>query len=353
MVYYSLLGPFVRMLPAETAHNAAICALKSGLLPPIILSQHDSLKTRVFGLDFPNPIGLAAGFDKEGQAIDGLLAQGFGFIEVGTVTPLPQPGNPKPRLFRLTEDRAVINRFGFNSSGIDVFAANLKKRSRGGIVGANISRNKASLDAADDYSKGLAAVYELADYVTVNISSPNTVGLRDLQQKQALSSLMKAIEEQRAKMMATGSKRKPLLYKIAPDLMLQDKEDIIEVALAYNIDGLIVSNTTVSRPESLRSSHKQEQGGLSGKPLFTLATEALRDVYRLSKGKIPLIGSGGIASAEDAYTKIKAGASLVQLYTALVYQGFELVRDINEGLPKLLARDGFKNISEAVGKDSR
>lgn len=352
MAYYSIVGKFARMLPAETAHNAAIYALKYGFVPSMKLPQHDSLKAQVFGLQFSNPVGLSAGFDKEGEAIDALLSQGFGFIEVGTVTPLSQPGNPKPRLFRLTADRAIINRFGFNSSGIDVFTGNLKKRKHDGIVGANISRNKASLDAANDYSKALAAVYDLADYITVNISSPNTVGLRDLQQKQALSSLMKVIEEDRNRLAAAAGKRKPVLYKIAPDLEQHDKEDIVEVALAYNVDGLIISNTTISRSQNLLSGHQGEKGGLSGKPLFAASTEVLRDVYRISKGKIPLVGSGGIASAEDAYTKIKAGASLVQLYTALVYQGFELVRDINEGLAKLLERDGLKSISEAVGKEA-
>jgi len=350
MGYYSIAGRIGRLLPAETAHNAAICALKSGLVPPAKSPQYDSLKTNVFGIEFANPVGLAAGFDKDAEAIDALLNQGFGFIEVGTVTPLPQPGNPKPRLFRLTDDEGLINRFGFNSKGVHAFAANLRKRSRAGIVGANIVRNKDSLDAANDYAKALAAVYDLTDYITVNISSPNTVGLRDLQKKEALDSLVKAIEEERKRLIAAGGRRRPVIYKIAPDLMQQDKEDIVEVALANAIDGLIVTNTTVMRPESLRSRCRNEKGGLSGKPLFAPATEVLRDIYHLSQGKIPLIGSGGIASAEDAYAKIKAGASLVQLYTALVYQGFGLVREINEGLAELLERDGFMNVREAVGK---
>lgn len=341
------------MLPAETAHNAAICALKSGVIPPAKAVMNDSLRSEVFGIRFDNPVGLAAGFDKNAEAVDSLLVQGFGFLEVGTVTPLPQSGNPKPRIFRLKEDEAVINRFGFNSFGVHVFSDNLRKTRKKGIIGANISKNKDSLDAIHDYSSSLEAVYDLVDYITVNVSSPNTVGLRDLQQKEALSNLIVEIEKKRAGFSAAGKKRKPILYKIAPDLSLSDKEDIVAVAVANNIDGMIISNTTISRPPYLHGCHVNERGGLSGKPLFELSTAALRDVYRLSNGKIPLIGAGGISSAEDAYAKIKAGASLVQLYTAIVYQGFAIVGSINEGLVKLLARDGFSNISEAIGVENR
>ncbi len=353
MDYYSVIGMAIRKLPAELAHDAAIRALKLGIIPSSHAVNHPMLKSRCFDLDFNNPVGLAAGFDKNAEVVDGLLAQGFGFVEAGTVTPLPQSGNMKPRLFRLAEDEAVINRFGFNSHGIHVFAQNIKKHKKNGIIGANIGKNKDSLNAVYDYSVALEAVYDLVDYVTINISSPNTVGLRDLQQKNTLSALMLEIEKKRIELALITKKRKPLLYKIAPDLSQQDMEDIVEVALAHKIDGLIVTNTTISRPEHLQSKNRNERGGLSGKPLFALSTQTLRDIYRLSHGKIPLIGVGGISSAEDAYTKIKAGASLVQLYTALVYQGFGLVREINEGLIKLLERDGFHNIKEAVGIENK
>lgn len=352
MDYYSVLGRFIRLLPAETAHTAAIQALRSSLIPASRPVEHEALQSTCFGLAFSNPVGMAAGFDKNAEVVDGLLKQGFGFVEAGTVTPLPQPGNPRPRMFRLAEDEAVINRLGFNNEGLHVFVQNLRKRKEKGIVGANIGKNKESLDALYDYVTSLEAVYAHADYITVNISSPNTVGLRDLQQKNALSELIMAVTRKRDEL-AAASVRKPVLYKIAPDLNPSDKEDIAEVALAHRVDGLIVSNTTVSRPATLKSSFAAEKGGLSGKPLFALSTETLTDMYRLCGGRIPLIGVGGIASAEDAYIKIKAGASLVQLYSALVYKGFGLVRQINEGLTGLLERDGFKNITAAVGKGNK
>lgn len=351
MDYYSLIGRVARLLPAEKAHNAAIAALKSGVIPACRPVHHPSLATRCFGLDFANPVGMAAGFDKNAEVVRPLAAQGFGFVEAGTVTPLPQPGNPQPRLFRLEEDGAVINRLGFNNKGVHVFADNLRKQAGCTIVGANIGKNKDSLDALYDYTACLEAVYALAGYITVNISSPNTVGLRDLQQKNALSELMQAVSRKRDELATKTGERKPILYKIAPDLSEQDKEDIVEVALAHQVDGLIVTNTTITRPDTLRSASAHEKGGLSGKPLFTLSTQTLRDIYRLSGRKIPLIGVGGISSAEDAYAKIRAGASLVQLYSALVYEGFGLVRRINEGLVALLERDGFRHISEAVGKE--
>lgn len=353
MDYYGLLGPLIRMLPAETAHDAALAALKCRLVPQAQPVRAPSLATECFGLSFPNPVGIAAGFDKNAAITDQLLAQGFGFVEAGTVTPLPQPGNPRPRMFRLTDDEAVINRLGFNNEGLHAYVANLSRRKSPGIVGANIGKNKDSLDANYDYLAGLEAVYAHADYITVNISSPNTVGLRDLQQKDALSSLIKAVGDKRDELAKQSGTRKPLLYKIAPDLTPPDKEDIVETALKYFVDGLIVSNTTITRDAGLRSHHRNERGGLSGKPLKALALDTLRDIHRISKGRIPLIGVGGIASAEDAYARIKAGASLVQLYTALVYQGFGLVKRINEGLAEFLERDGFKTVKEAVGTESR
>ncbi|MEI7669327.1 MAG: quinone-dependent dihydroorotate dehydrogenase [Pseudomonadota bacterium] len=349
----SITGKMLRLLPPEMAHGLAINALKFGFVPDARKIDNPILATNLFGLDFPNPVGLAAGFDKNAESVNGLLKQGFGFIELGTVTPLQQSGNPTPRVFRLKEDEAVINRYGFNSLGIHKFAENLKKRKLGGIVGANIGKNKDSLDALHDYSNALAAVYDLVDYITVNISSPNTVGLRDLQQKNALSGLVSGIEKKRIELTLEYGKRKPILYKIAPDISEKDKNDIVQVAFDYKIDGLILTNTTISRPENLNNRYKNEKGGLSGRPLFDLSTNCLRDIYRISNGKIPLIGVGGISSAEDAYTKIKAGASLIQLYTALIYNGMKIVNDINEGLIKLLERDGFSHhqIQQAVGSD--
>ncbi len=351
MDYYALMGPLIRLLPAETAHGAAICALKLGAVPPARKSPHPSLQSECFGLSFPNPLGLAAGFDKNAEVVDGLFMQGFGFVEAGTVTPLPQPGNPCPRMFRLNEDKAVINRLGFNNLGVHAFVKNLQQRRQQGVVGANIGKNKDSLDATHDYISALDAVYAHADYITINISSPNTVGLRDLQQKESLQKLMQALTRKRDGMVAAQGKRKPVLYKIAPDLTDQNKEDIVEVALAEKIDGLIVTNTTITRPSTLKSTHSGERGGLSGAPLFVQSTQTLRDIYKLSKGNIPLIGVGGISNAEEAYMKIKAGASLLQLYTALVYEGFGLVERINEGLVRLMEKDGFKHIQEAVGTE--
>ena len=352
MDYYRLIGPLARLLPAETAHNAALCALQMNLVPPARRQSFPTLATQCFGLNFANPVGMAAGFDKNAAVADALFAQGFGFVETGTVTPLPQPGNPKPRMFRLAEDEAVINRLGFNNDGLHGYVRNLSKRSKPGVMGANIGKNKDSLDATYDYIACLEAVYAHADYITVNISSPNTVGLRDLQQKEALSSLIRALSAKRDEL-AGKAGRKPVLYKIAPDLSVQDREDIVSAALELNVDGLIVSNTTITRPASLKSRYSDEKGGLSGKPLKPLALETLRDIYRLSQGRIPLVGVGGIASAEDAYARIRAGASLVQLYSALVYQGFGLVGRINSGLAQLLERDGFRSVGDAVGTESR
>lgn len=349
MDYYSIVGRFARMLPAETAHEAAIKALRFSVIPSATPFSSPRLSTECFGLSFSNPVGMAAGFDKNAEVVLPLLAQGFGFVEAGTVTPLPQSGNPRPRLFRLEEDEAVINRLGFNNKGVHAFVSELKRcQKRSGIVGANIGKNKDSLDSGYDYLTSLEAVYPYVDYVTVNISSPNTVGLRDLQQKTALSDLMALLTAKRDEL-AQRHTRKPMLYKIAPDLSMQDKQDIVETALTHKVDGLIVTNTTVSRPETLKSGNREQRGGLSGRPLLSLSTETLRDIYRLSQGQIPLIGVGGISSAEDAYEKIRAGATLVQLYSALVYQGFGLVRSINEGLVALLERDGFSHLRQAIG----
>lgn len=347
---FSLARPVLHALPPEAAHHAALRALCSGLLPGSAGVAHPALVQTLFGLAFKNPVGLAAGFDKNAVAIDALLKQGFGFVEAGTVTPLPQPGNPKPRLFRLSEDRAVINRLGFNNQGLARFTENFSRRHPAlGIAGANIGKNKDATDAVADYVTGLQAVYAHADYVTINISSPNTKGLRDLQSREALTQLLAALLHTRNELQAAHKKRIPLLLKIAPDLDAGQCEDIAQAISEHAIDGLIVSNTTISRPESLASPHRAEAGGLSGVPLFDLSTKTLAIMHKLTGGTLPLIGVGGIASPQDAYAKIRAGASLVQLYSALVYQGFGLVQRINAELPGLLARDGFSCVSEAVG----
>lgn len=346
MIPYKYIRPLLFTLSPEMAHGLALRALKLGLFSNSV-SLPASLATRVFGMDFPSPVGLAAGFDKNAEALDALLGTGFGFIEEGTCTPRPQLGNPRPRIFRLGEDKAVINRLGFPSCGKEVFIANLKKRTHRGIMGVNIVKNRDSADAVADYVTLLEALAPYADYIAINVSSPNTKGLRDLQGKQALFALLSALIEKRAVMQS----RIPLLLKIAPDLSEAEQEAIAEVALAKHIDGLIVSNTSVSRPESLRNRNKAEQGGLSGRPLFAPSTKVLRNMYRLTEGKIPLIGVGGIASGEDAYGKIRAGATLVQLYTGLVYHGFGLISQIHAELARLLERDGFKGVAEAVGTE--
>ncbi len=350
------------------AHTLAIQALKRNLVPAQPEMPRGILQQSLCGLTFQNPVGLAAGFDKNAEAIAGLQHQGFGFLELGTVTPKPQQGNPRPRIFRLLQDEAVINRLGFNNKGLEVYCKNLEEvrqtaqgaaRSGGGseamgvktpiIIAANIGKNKDTAEALDDYLICLEAVAPLADYVTINISSPNTAGLRDLQERTQLEKLLTGLVRKRDSL----SRPVPLFLKIAPDLSVEDKKDIASLALEMRIDALIISNTTVARPLSLRSSHRQEKGGLSGKPLFAPSTAALAEIYGYTQGKIPLIGVGGISSGLDAYQKIRAGASLVQLYSALVYQGFDLVTRINRDLAGLLAQDGFASITEAVGIDSR
>ena len=339
----------IRLLPPETAHRFTIRLLKGLPLPGAAPADDPILGLRVFGLDFPNPVGLAAGFDKNAEVFTRMGRFGFGFVEVGSVTPRPQAGNPRPRLFRLAADRAVINRMGFNSDGQAAVAARLATagRARRPILGINLGKNKESLDAAADYAAGVAALAPHADYLVVNVSSPNTPGLRALQDRGALEKLLAAV------VAARGGDRPPLLLKIAPDLALADRQDIAEVALASRIDGLIVSNTTLDRPRSLKSRAASEAGGLSGRPLFAPSTALLADMYRLTEGKLPLIGVGGIASGADAYAKIRAGASLVQLYTALVYHGPGLVARIKADLALRLKADGLARLAYAVGADHR
>ncbi len=341
MALYPLIRPLIFALDAERAHRLSLAALAA---TPVRAPRPADpiLASRVAGLDFPTPIGLAAGYDKDALTPNHLLGLGFGFVEVGTLTPLPQTGNAKPRLFRLVEDRAVINRMGFNNGGQAAAHDRLSRRTRIGIVGVNIGANKDAVDRIADYAAGARAMADVADYLTINISSPNTPGLRALQDKSALSDLLVRTLD------ARGAKGPPVFLKVAPDLECADIDDIAEVALAHRIDALIVSNTTISRPP-LTSRHAGEAGGLSGAPLRDLAHRRLVDFRRATGGAMPLIAAGGIASADDAYARIRAGASLVQLYSALVYEGPGLARRIAEGLATLLRRDGFSSLSEAVG----
>ena len=355
MIPYRFLRPLLSKLPPETAHGLVIRALKLGLVPAL-KPVNGALAMRLWNRDFANPIGLAAGFDKQGEVIAPMLAQGFGFVEVGSVTPKPQPGNPKPRMFRLTEDEGVINRLGFNSAGMEAVARNLaafraKPDRHAGLVGVNLGKNKESQDAAADYVAGATRLAAYADYLVVNVSSPNTPGLRALQNKAELAHILVKVKAALAQ--GGNESRLPLLVKIAPDLTETDMDDIAEMALAGLADGLIVSNTTVARPAGLKSRWQNETGGLSGKPLFAASTRVLAEMYRLTRGHVPLIGVGGIGSAGDAYDKIRAGASLVQLYSALVYHGPELVAELQSGLATLVRRDGFASLSDAVGADHR
>ncbi|WP_420586599.1 quinone-dependent dihydroorotate dehydrogenase [Ruegeria sp.] len=328
----------------EAAHGMSIKALKAGLAPMPGPVTSPRLKTQVAGLELPNPVGLAAGFDKNGEVLTPLSRTGFGFIEVGAVTPRPQPGNPKPRLFRLTEDKAAINRFGFNNEGMAVMARRLADRPRNAVIGLNLGANKDSDDRPGDFAKVLAHCAAHLDFATVNVSSPNTEKLRDLQGKAALGALLGGVIETRDGL----SRRIPIFLKIAPDLTEAELQDIADVAVETGVDAVIATNTTLSR-DGLRSGHKGEMGGLSGAPLFEKSTRVLAHLSQLTKGEIPLIGVGGISSAEQAYAKICAGASAVQLYTALVYGGISLAAEIARGLDDLLARDGFNTVAEAVG----
>jgi dihydroorotate dehydrogenase len=345
MALYPFVRPFAFALDAERAHRATIAALK--LLPAGRPARADPmLVAEVAGLEFPNPVGLAAGFDKDAEVFRQMLGLGFGFVEVGTVTPRPQPGNAGPRLFRLAEDRAVINRLGFNNGGQPAAAARLEKRDRRkGLVGVNIGANRDSADLIADYAAGVRAMLGVADYLTVNISSPNTPGLRALQDEGALDELLAAVVEARA----AGP---PLFLKVAPDLDAADVDRIARAAIDRKVDALIVANTTISRP-ALRSRHGGEGGGLSGAPLKALALARLRDFRRATGGALPLVAAGGIETGADAFERIRAGASLVQLYTALVYRGPGLASEINRGLKNLLARDGFERLTDAVGTEKR
>jgi len=341
-VLYRFARPALFTLDPERAHGLAIAALKA--MPRRPAMPGGPLHTEVAGLAFPNPLGLAAGFDKDGEVPDALLGRGFGFVEVGSITPRPQAGNPKPRLFRLAEDGAVINRMGFNNGGAPAAAARLAARERRGIVGINIGANKDSTDRIADYAQMTQVMAPLASYLAVNISSPNTPGLRALQDEGALTGLLEAVIE------ARGHRGPPVFLKVAPDLEAADIDAIARIAIDQRLGALIVSNTTVSRPP-LRSRHASETGGLSGAPLKSLALQRLRDFRTATGAALPLVGVGGIGSAEDAWQRIRAGASLVQLYSAMVYEGPGIARRIVRGLEALMRRDGFASVAEAVGSE--
>jgi dihydroorotate dehydrogenase len=348
--WQDLAARALRRLDPEDAHHLTIAALAWGLGPVDRSDADPVLRTSLAGLSLPNPIGLAAGFDKDARAPGPLLAAGFGFVECGTTTPRAQAGNPRPRLFRLVQDRAVINRMGFNNRGHAAFAAGLARAGSGrpGVIGANVGANKDSTDRTDDYVQGLRCLWPLADYFTLNVSSPNTPGLRDLQGKAALEDLLSAVTVARQDLQGQYG-FKPILLKIAPDLSELQTRDIVEVALAAGIEGLIVSNTTVARPHELRGEARQEAGGLSGAPLFQASTDLLARVRAMSAGRLALVGVGGISSGADAYAKIRAGANALQLYTALAYEGPGLVTRLKADLATRLRADGFANVAEAVG----
>jgi len=344
---HGLAAIALRRLSPETAHGLTVAALKAGLGPRPRSSAPAGLATRLAGLALPNPLGLAAGFDKNAEVFRPMLEAGFGFVECGTVTPLAQPGNPRPRLFRLREDGAVINRLGFNNLGLEAFAARLAARDRAGVVGANLGAGKQSADRARDYVLGLQRLWGLCDYLTVNVSSPNTPGLRDLQGAGALAELLGRIAEARAALAPAG--HAPLFLKVAPDLDDGQVETIVEAAVDFGLQGLVVSNTSLARPAGLNGRQKGEAGGLSGRPLMARSTQLLQVFHAAAGGRLELIGVGGVSCGADAYAKIRAGANAVQLYTALVFDGPDLVVRILRDLAERLRADGFATVVEAVG----
>ena len=344
--------PLLRWFDPEDAHRMAIQGLR--LLPPVKPRTDDhKLAVRAFGLNFPNPIGMAAGFDKSAEVPDALLRLGFGFVEIGTVTPKPQGGNPRPRLFRLERDEAVINRMGFNNDGAEVALRRLAARAHhGGIVGVNVGANKDSSDRVADYVQLIETFAPVASYFTVNVSSPNTPGLRNLQQSAALDDLLAKVIDARERVRKNAGDS-PVLLKIAPDLSLTELDDVVHIARSRRVDGMIVANTTLARPSALREqSRAKEQGGLSGRPLLRLSTRMVAETYVRTEGAFPLIGVGGIDSGGAALTKIRAGASLIQLYSSLVYKGLGLVEDIKNDLASTLLRTGRDSLSEIVGADA-
>lgn len=361
MVYRSLVRRLLFSLPPETAHDLVLHSLS--LLRPKFINDfierrysRSSLPVNRFGISFPNPVGLAAGFDKDGVALQPLAALGFGFLEAGTVTFHPQPGNPRPRLFRLPEDKALINRAGFNNAGAAAFAKRMKRKRPACVLGVSIGKSKITPleKATDDYLASFELVYDVADYVAVNVSSPNTPQLRELQQSEQLSSLLSALQERNRELQKVHQRKRPmpLLVKLSPDLTHEQLEMIVDVLVRLEIDGIIATNTTIAR-DQLRTNNatvaKFGEGGLSGAPLRKKSTQMVADLYRLTSGRVPIIGVGGIFTAEDAWEKIAAGASLVQLYTGFIYRGPGIAREINEGLTQILIQEGFSNLDAAVG----
>ncbi|XP_051830650.1 dihydroorotate dehydrogenase (quinone), mitochondrial isoform X2 [Antechinus flavipes] len=354
-----LMPTLQRLLDPEQAHKLTVRCISLGLLPSRARPDSGLLEVRVLGHRFRNPLGMAAGFDKHGEAVDGLYKMGFGFVEVGSVTPKPQEGNPKPRVFRLPEDQAVINRYGFNSHGLSVVEHRLRARQEkqakltedGMPLGINLGKNKSSSDAAADYVEGVRVMGPLADYLVVNVSSPNTAGLRNLQGKEELRQLLSKVLKERDAL--EGGHKPAVLVKIAPDLTTQEKKEIASVVREVGIDGLIITNTTVSRPASLQGALRSEVGGLSGKPLRDMSTQTVSEMYSLTQGKIPIIGVGGISSGQDALEKIRAGASLVQMYTAFTYGGPPVIGKIKRELEALLKEQGFSQLTDAIGADHR
>ena len=345
---HGLAAGALRLLDPEDAHGLTIAALKAGLGPVARAPADPILATTLAGLRLPNPIGLAAGFDKNAEVLRPMLAAGFSFVECGTATPKAQAGNPRPRLFRLTKDRAVINRLGFNNAGLTAFAAGLAARPSAGIVGANVGANKDSTDRVGDYVAGLTRLWGLCDYFTLNVSSPNTPGLRALQTGAALTELLDAVAGARKALAAGGDT--PMFLKVAPDLKETEVADIVEAAVRFGLDGLIVGNTTVARPAGLRGAHRGQSGGLSGAPLMAPSTRLLRDFHETCAGRLTLIGTGGVGDGADAYAKIRAGASAVQLYSAMIFEGPGLVQRICRELAARLRADGFSRVADAVGQ---
>ncbi|XP_029722195.2 dihydroorotate dehydrogenase (quinone), mitochondrial [Aedes albopictus] len=351
--YESIFMPIVRLIPPETAHQLAVFGVKLSLVRPSYRDP-ETLRTRLLGMTIGNPVGIAAGFDKHGEAVNGLQRIGFGFVEIGSVTPKPQPGNPRPRVFRLNEDKAIVNRYGFNSEGHEVVYERLKKmreESQNRItLGVNLGRNKHSPDAYKDYIEGIKKFSCLADYLVINISSPNTPGLRAMQNKTTLQVLLSEVLKARSSL--PPEEQRPILVKFAPDLADEDVQEIVTVVTQkeFAIDGVIVSNTTINRPSSLKSINAGQIGGLSGVPLRQRTTQLIAKVYKWTDGKIPIIGVGGIFSGQDAYDKILAGASAVQLYTAFIFHGPPVVTRVKQELDQILRENGYKSVEEAVGK---
>lgn len=352
---YRFIRPGIFKIDPEAAHGLTIKALKTGVIKSCNPTKSDRLTQDVLGLKFENPVGMAAGFDKNAEVIVPLLKLGFGFTEAGTVTPKPQGGNPRPRIFRDPSNDAVINRMGFPNGGIRAFKPNLDKarndptRPDDGIIGINIGMNKGQQNPAEDYLELISAFAEHADYLTVNISSPNTPGLRDLQEKEPLTELLSALMK-RVRQVCPDYPT-PLLVKLAPDLTEKQQEEIAETLIENKVNGVILTNTTLDRPDTLPSKFSNETGGLSGAPVRDKSTKVIKNFYKLTKGNLPIIGVGGIQTAQHAYEKIKAGASLVQLYTGMIYEGPDIANNINKGLLELMDKDGFENISQAIGAD--